>query len=45
MRSMTYLLFQYARVRCWMEQAPRRERWPWYWLLVIWCYTTYSVAI
>lgn len=36
MRTLTYLFFQYARVRTWMERAPRLERWPWYVGLLVW---------
>jgi hypothetical protein len=35
--ALTFMFYQYARVRTWMERAPRRERWPWYWWLSVWC--------
>jgi len=43
MRSLTFLFYEYARVRTWMERAPRRERWMWYGWLIVWLTITLEV--
>ena len=44
MRALTYMYFRYAILRTWMERAPRAERWPWYWVLVLWVYFAWAMA-
>lgn len=35
----TAVFYHYARLRIWMERAPRQERWRWYGVLASWFYT------
>jgi len=42
--ALTYMFYQYARVRTWMERAPRAERWTWYLWLSLWATTWVNIA-
>jgi len=43
MRLLTYTFYQYARVRTWMERAPRAERWQWYGWMAVWLGTVSQI--
>jgi len=42
-RLLTLAFFHYARVRTWMERAPRQERWPWYGWFAIWLFVATEI--